>query len=277
MLKDLVIDYGNPGGYGQITLPRSDDNQRLVDIYGGNGWEIRTYANGVDQYLYNANAPASGTITVRMDVRDYTIASVAATPGDAEPASTSAYLQSDRLVDLTNTKMEGIARAIRVQNNTDGNLTDLTTNEKWAIAQDAFEWSFDLDYSGMSNNLGSNQAFNNGYGDCTEFAAASVALLRENGIHARMVNSFWGGADGEVSGASFSNHQLYEVYLPDRDSDGVSGEGHWYLMDSQRGEWVSQNGYGFGVGTTDGINQNTAPGIYAYSSVQNVDYSVFDV
>jgi transglutaminase-like putative cysteine protease len=278
MLKDLVVNYTNSSGSASITMPRNDDQQTLVNILGdeGGGWSIRTHENGVDKYLYNANAPSSGTIQFRMDVVSYTLASTKATPGDAHPGSS--YRGSDSYIDLNDSTMEAVARQIRSDNNLDGNLTKLNGYEKWAIAQDAYDWAIgNLDFTSMSSNEGSAYAFDYLRGDCTEFAASAVALLRENSIHARVITSWWAGTDGVQGQTSFPTHHRFEVFLPDMDRDGVAGEGHWFLMDNNLGEFP-QYGYGFGYGADDSINLGvSSDGTWTYSGLSGANYSIVDV
>jgi transglutaminase-like putative cysteine protease len=273
MLKDLVARWDNGYGDASITIPRSDDQQRLVDIIGDTGWSVRTHPNGVDKYLYHPNPGDSGTIRFRMDVHSYNISSTKATPGDGYPGTR--YLGEDSYIDLDNDNMEYVARQIRSANNFNGNLSTLTIQEKWGIARDAFDWAIDnLDFVNISSNEGSSYAFDNERGDCTEFAASAVALLRENGIHARVVSSWWAGTDGVQGETNFPTHQRYEVYLPDGD---VPGGSHWFLMDNNLGEFP-QYGYGFGYGADDSINlANSGQGIWTYSGLTDMDYWVQNV
>ena len=273
MLKDLVARWDNAYGDASITIPRSDDQQRLVDIIGDTGWSVRTHLNGVDKYLYHPNPGDGGTIRFRMDVHSYNVLSTKATPGDAYPGT--AYRGEDSYINLDNDNMEYVARQIRSANNFNGNLLTLTIQEKWGIARDAFDWAIDnLDFVNISSNEGSSYAFDNLRGDCTEFAASAVALLRENGIHARVVSSWWAGTDGVQGETNFPTHQRYEVYLPDGDAAGGS---HWFLMDNNLGEF-SQYGYGFGYGVDDSINlANSGQGIWTYSGLTDMDYWVQNV
>lgn len=277
MLKDLVARWDNAYGSASITIPRSDDQQRLVDIIGDTGWSVRTHLNGVDKYLYHPNPGDSGTIRFRMDVHYYNVPSTKATPGDAYPGTR--YLGEDSYIDLDNDNMEYVARQIRSANNFDGNLSALTPQEKWEIARDAFMWApQNMTFTDMSSNQGSSYAFDNERGDCTEFAASAVALLRENGIHARVVSSWWAGLDGVQGETNFPTHQRYEVYLPDNDTDSQTGEGHWFLMDNNLYSPSNTYKYGFGWGGAYSINLGvSADSTWTYSGLTDMDYWVQNV
>jgi transglutaminase-like putative cysteine protease len=272
MLKDLVARWDNNGGGASITIPRNDDQQTSVDIIGDTGWTIRAHANGIDKYLYHPNPPDGGTISFRMDVDPYTVAGTKATPGDASPGTK--YLGEGSYIDLDNDRMEAVASQIRSANNLDGNLSTLTPQEKWEVAQDAFMWApQNMTYTGMSSNQGSSYAFDYEKGDCTEFAASAVALLRENGIPARVITAWWAGTDGVQGETNFPNHHRFEVYLPDNDSDSQTGEGHWILMDNQLYRSSNTYKYGFGFGDDDSINLGvSADGTWTHSSLTDMDY-----
>jgi len=126
----------------------------------------------------------------------------------------------------------------------------------------------------MSSNEGSSYAFDNLSGGCTEFAASAVALLRENGIHARVITSWWAGTDGVQGETNFPTHHRYEVYLPDNDGSGS----HWFLMDNNLYSPSNTYKYGFGYGDDDSINLGVAAnGTWTYSGLTDMDYWIQNV
>jgi|SRR5215213_2716551 len=136
MLKDLVARWDNGYGDASITIPRSDGQQRLVDIIGDTGWSVRTHLNGVDKYLYHPDPGDAGTIRFRMDVNPYTIESIKATPAHKFPGT--AAPGEDSYIDLDNDNMEEVARQIRADDDLNGD-NKLSAMEKWDIAKDAFQ------------------------------------------------------------------------------------------------------------------------------------------
>jgi hypothetical protein len=279
MLKDLVVTYANAKGTSaSISMPRNDDQARLVRILGdeGQNWEIRHHDNG-DRYYFSPNAPATGELRFRMDVTHYSLASTKASPPDADPGNR--WLASDSLVFMNDPRMEAVSNRLQELTDTNGNVAHMTLSEQWAYARLAHNYPINnFDYTGISSNEGSAYAFEFERGDCTEFAAATVALLREVGINSKVIKTWWAGNDGVMGPVSYTTHDRYEFYLDDSDSDAAVGEGHWFLADNQLGKWPDTYGYGFGFGADNSINLGVnGDGNWLYSGLTSAKFSIEDV
>jgi transglutaminase-like putative cysteine protease len=264
-------DWVNNGGSASLTIPTDRFAwQERIDIQGDTGWTLKTYANG-DEYLYHSNPGSSGTIRAIYEVHEMTFADIMATPG--EPVPSSRYLGSDTYVNPNNSECRQVAAQIRAENEFNGDLARLTNKEKWAIAEDSLLYAADLTFKSMGSNEGSDYAFANNSGDCTEFAAMFTALARANGLHAGILNNWWdSNGDGNVN-SSWPTHADAWVYLPDGDSDGVKGEGHKFLVDP------NLHGLGKGFDFRD-VNDtkiwlnDAGQGVYTWSSFSDVNYNV---
>jgi transglutaminase-like putative cysteine protease len=271
-IKYLRMRIDDDGGSGSVSIPREEDpQQEVLDIIGESGWSLREWANG-DTYLFNPNPPAQDIINVKLNVHSFTVNSTKASLGD--PFEAGEYLGENAYINLDNSTMEREADRIREVANPEGaNLGTLTQDEMWDVAWLAFRWApYNMDYTtGLGETGASDRAFNQGIGDCTEYAASAVALLRENGMQARLVKGWWdSNGDGVLPESDSPTHIWYEAYLPDQDGNGW----HWFQMDNQL--WNpnrSTNTYGFGFGGDDKIALGQyGEGAYTSSGVDDVDY-----
>jgi transglutaminase-like putative cysteine protease len=252
-----VTNTDNQAGYVNlaVTVPVSQDAQQtLVNIVGDEGWTLEHHDNG-DAYLsreqyINAGQTYRDKIDFRLDVNDYSVDFTQKTPGESVGERTK-YTSPEKLIESTNATIVKIANQIKSKH----------PGDVWAQAKEAFDYPIEnFTYRNMSENKGAAWAVANDGGDCTEYAATTAALLKAMGIPAKMVNVFWGGTDGELQDANFTNHHRLKAFLPDKDGSGS----HWYILDPQLGANAERFDYGFGIGSTDSVDYNH--GTWTYSA-----------
>ena len=95
-------------------------------------------------------------------------------------------------------------------------------------ARHVYDWVADnIRYQGYTrSSRGAAYALNKRQGDCTEFAALFVALMRANDIPARVIGGFVTGEDAMLRARDY--HNWAEFYA----------DGRWYLADPQRRVFV---------------------------------------
>ncbi|WP_201864486.1 transglutaminase domain-containing protein [Microvirga soli] len=258
LIADISVTNTGQSGYINlaVTAPVSlSAQQKLVDIIGDEGWTLKYHANG-DAYLSKQQYIASGAtykhkLDFRLDVNDYTINSIGQTASQTiSGADRTKYLNPEKYIESTNATIVSIANKIKAAH----------PGDVWAQAKAAYDYPIqNFTIKDMSQNMGAAWAVANKTGDCTEYAATTAAILKAMGVPARLVNNFWGGADGEVS-AGFPTHMRLEAFMPDKDGNGS----HWVPMDPNLGTNPTMYEYGFGHGSTDGVDYNHT-GTWSYS------------
>lgn len=255
-----------------LTMPiEKDAQQELVSISGATGWTTLTNSNGTDRYLFlRPSIPAGSTFTATIDflmnVSSYSRLSVEDTaPETLTAAQVTTFTGPQSLMESDDPDIVAMANTIKSQQST-----------TWGRVRAAYEFPRDnYPIRDMATNEGAAYAIkkntNGTYvgGDCTEFAGTTAALCKAMGFPARMVNVWWGGSDGEVSG-DFPNHQRMKVFLPDQDGSGS----HWYYLDPNLGTNEELYHYGFAHGGATGINAATT-GAFTWSSTSDTTGVVF--
>jgi transglutaminase-like putative cysteine protease len=262
-----------------VTVPDSRSaQQKLVDIVGEEGWTLKHHDNG-DAYLFRKQYLKAGQtfkdkIDFRLDVNDYSLNFNQKTKSETISASErNKYTSPEKLVESTNATIVKIANKIKAEH----------PGDVWAQAKEAYDYPIEhFTIRNMSQNKGAAWAVANNTGDCTEYAATTAALLKAMKIPAKLVNVFWGGTDGELQDANFPTHTRLEAFLPDKDGSGS----HWYAFDPNLGTNPTRYDYGFGFGSTDGVDYNHT-GAWTYSALAarsgvgrfttDISYSLIDL
>ncbi|AZQ13039.1 transglutaminase-like domain-containing protein [Shewanella khirikhana] len=121
-------------------------------------------------------------------------------------------------------------------------VTDLKRDNPQAVIDESYQWVVsNILYSGYNpSTLGAAYALKHRKGDCTEFTYLLAALLRGNGIPARLASGYVIQGSGVLSAADF--HSWVEV--------GINGV--WRVLDAQKRHFGPDDNAYFTVSYLDG-------------------------
>ena len=126
------------------------------------------------------------------------------------------WLKSERYIETTDSKIQGLAATLKSPNPKD-------------TALNIYNWvKANLHYTGyLADDRGALNALKMLEGDCTEYAYLAVALARANGIPARMVGGYVTDKNTTVRATDY--HNWAELYF----------DGAWQLLDAQKEHWLT--------------------------------------
>lgn len=154
------------------------------------------------------------------EVRVRAVLTVASLPARAGSGGAQ-FLAPDRFIESDDPRIKAVADRLRA-------------DSPRASAEAAYNWvRRHLTYSGyIEQDHGALWALLNRRGDCTEFAYLYAAVLRAQGIPAKVIGGFVTDRDGIVRGQAF--HNWVEAYV----------DGRWRIVDPQRGSFMqNENNY----------------------------------
>lgn len=127
----------------------------------------------------------------------------------------SMWLADERYIEVNDPRIRSLASELKRQ-------TAVQT------ARAIYEWVMtNMEYAGyISHDLGAREALVSRRGDCTEYAFLAAALVRANGIPARMVGGYVVGGDALLRADDY--HNWAEFYA----------DGCWHLLDAQKRHWL---------------------------------------
>ena len=161
---------------------------------------------GVEKLEYDLTLASDSELPVKMVwVVELESTDATAVPVETLPPDKRArYLAPAKLIESTHPKIMGLAKEIRAQTSDDRAFVDsVFQTVKQRLKPQGFG----------TVNRGALFALQNGTGDCTEYAALMVALLRAGGLPARINTAMSMQKDGI---SHYDNHNNAEVYLGDR-------------------------------------------------------------
>jgi len=262
------VEVVNPGNVSKekfqflLTIPASSlRHQKLLD------WQsdmehlaTKTHANGIDKYLSLVFPVPAGEV-VKHEVRfrvlvvpvDYSrLREPSATPPLDHP-TIAKYLEPSRNIESDSGEVLQLANRLFANRR--------TVLEK---AKAAYEWpAKNIKYEVQQETLGAREAIRRGIGDCTDFAAAFVALCRCGQIPARRATVFNMGTD-LVRTVKLPNHDIAELFL----------EGYgWVPVDPIHGQGRYDKAEGF-ARTGNSLVFYKREGAWTYSGSPTKDCSV---
>jgi hypothetical protein len=128
----------------------------------------------------------------------------------------SKWLSHERYIEVNEPRIQSLA-------------AELKHHSPFKTARAVYEWvAKNIRYAGyVSYDLGAVEALTQRQGDCTEYAYLVVALLRANGIPARMIGGYV--VDRNILVRAEEYHNWAEFYA----------DGCWQLLDAQKQNWLS--------------------------------------
>lgn len=201
-------------------LPMDHVEQRLSSVRCSPPCQVSMDALGHQVLLAQTERLAAyATALIQVDM---TVTKVGVTCDSARDTNSRSWLDSEPLVESDHEAIRAQAQRLRGGD-------ELQT--AWAI----YRWvSTELHYEGyVAQDRGALYALTERRGDCTEYAALVVALMRANGVPARVMGGHVLERDGVLKAVDY--HNWAEVLL----------QGRWQIVDAQKQAWLASRTHYF--------------------------------
>lgn len=195
-------------------LPMDHVEQRLASVRGSPPCQVSMDAMGHQVLLVQtARLAAYATALIQVDM---TVTKSGNVCERARDPHSDSWLGSEPLVESDHVSIRELAQSLRGGD-------ELQT--AWAV----YQWvGKELHYEGyVAQDKGALYAITERRGDCTEYAALVVALMRANGIPARVAGGHVLERDGLLKAVDY--HNWAEVLL----------QGRWQIVDAQKQAWLA--------------------------------------
>ncbi len=227
-----------------IYIPvKKTSTQKFISVETSRDYELVEDSLGNQKLIFNLNgfAPYGSkviSIKVRVDMSD--------SPNFSVVKDHTLYLREEEYIESDNEAIVTLA-------------TDLVRTDEIATAESIYSWVLDnMEYKGyVPNDRGALFAFEEGEGDCTEYAYFVTALARASNLPSRSVAGFVYHENARVSVKDYHNW-----------SEVIVGE-KWWIVDAQKENFMEKSADYVAmriISNKEGDNSNNSQKYYHISS-----------